>query len=359
MKMKRFACGALALLLTAALLCAPCAASPAISAEKAVLLDALTGRVLYEKDADSRALIASTTKIMTALLVCETCDLGARVRIPAEATGIEGSSLYLQPGEVLTVQELLYGMMLHSGNDAAVALAIHCGGSVPEFVERMNVRAAELELSDTHYANPNGLDSEENYSTARDLARLSAFALQNPAFYRTVSCKTIRAGGRELRNHNRLLFRYDGAIGVKTGYTKAAGRILVSAAERQGRRLICVTIHAPDDWNDHTALLDFGFSAYTPKTLLTAGETVGTVPLFGGHCASVGLAAEETVTLPLAEGEVWSLRLQVPQLVFAPVRTGDCAGSAEILIDGVPAARIALRYAGAGTERPQNGTAEG
>ena len=231
-------------------------AAPSVSAAKAVLLDASSGRVLYEKDACDRSLIASTTKIMTALVVCERCNLADRVKIPAEAVGIEGSSLYLKEGEVLTVQDLLYGLMLHSGNDAAVALAIYCGGTEADFVAMMNEKASRLGLGDTHYANPNGLDHDGNYSTALDLARLAAYALENEDFLRTVSCKTVTIGNRSLRNHNRLLFSYDGAIGVKTGYTKAAGRILVSAAERDGRRLVAVTINAPNDWNDHTALLD-------------------------------------------------------------------------------------------------------
>lgn len=201
-------------------------------------MDAASGRVLYEKNASDRSLIASTTKIMTALVVCEHCNLSDRVKIPPEAVGIEGSSMYLQEGEILTVQDLLYGLMLHSGNDAAVALAVYCGGTEPDFVTMMNEKAERLGLENTRFANPNGLDHDGNYSTALDLARLSVYALQNEAFLHTVSCKTVTVGSRTLRNHNKLLFTYDGAIGVKTGYTKAAGRILVSAAERDGRRLV-------------------------------------------------------------------------------------------------------------------------
>lgn len=197
----------------------------ALSAEKAILLDATTGRVLYEKNADAQSLIASTTKIMTALVVCEQCNVLDRMRIPKEAVGIEGSSMYLREGEVLAVQELLYGLMLSSGNDAAVALAIYCGGTVEGFVQMMNDKARVLGLLDTHFENPNGLDAPAHYSTARDLAVLSAYAMKNPIFYKTVSAKTVKVGERYLRNHNKLLWRVDGADGVKTGYTKAAGRI--------------------------------------------------------------------------------------------------------------------------------------
>ena len=222
--LKRLFAGVAALFLAAALFL-PC---KAISARHAILLDAATGRTLYEKDADRQALIASTTKIMTALIVCEQINVLDRVRIPKEAVGIEGSSMYLKEGQILTVQDLLYGLMLHSGNDAAVALAIYCGGTVEGFVELMNDKAHRLGLNNTHFANPNGLDSPGHYSTARDMAKLTAYAMKNPIFAKTVSTKTVNIGTVTLRNHNKLLWVLEGADGVKTGFTKAAGRILVS-----------------------------------------------------------------------------------------------------------------------------------
>lgn len=242
------------------------AAGLRLSAKCAVLLDAKTGRALYEKDADRRALIASTTKIMTGLLVCEQPDLDRVVTVPDCAVGVEGSSMYLKKGEQLTLRELLYGMMLHSGNDAALALAVSVAGGEAAFVYQMNLRAQTLGLADTHFANPHGLDSGENYSTARDLARLTQQALENETFRAVVSTKTIECAGRTLTNHNKLLWRYDGCIGVKTGYTQHAGRILVSAAERGGERLIAVTIADPDDWRDHAALLDYGFATLARPT---------------------------------------------------------------------------------------------
>ena len=258
--MKRIIRSTAAGILAALLVVGGVFAAPDLSARSAILIDGSSGETLFEKDADRRSLIASTTKIMTGLLVAEQCDPDAPVTVPAEAAGVEGSSLYLKEGETLTVRDLLYGLMLRSGNDAAVALAIHLDGSVAQFVRRMNARAYEIGLTDTHYANPHGLDSEENYSTARDLAKLSAEAMKNPAFRQVVSTETYSFGDRRAVNHNKLLRRYDGAVGVKTGFTKAAGRILVSAAERDGVRLIAVTIHAPDDWNDHEKLLDYGFA---------------------------------------------------------------------------------------------------
>ena len=210
------------------------AESPRLSAKSAVLLDASTGRVLYASHAENKSLIASTTKIMTALVICEAGDLDRTVVIPPDAVGIEGSSMYLKAGETLSVRELLYGLMLRSGNDAAVALALADSGSISAFAMWMNEKAAVLGLKNTHYANPHGLDSEENYSTALDLARLTRFALQNPDFAQLVSTKSVTIGDRVLTNHNKLLWQYSGAIGVKTGYTRTAGRILVGAAERDG-----------------------------------------------------------------------------------------------------------------------------
>ena len=239
---------------------------PQVSAKSAALLDGMTGECLYEKNGDQRALIASTTKIMTGLLVCEAGDLDRTVTVPETAAGTEGSSMYLKSGETLTRRELLYGMMLHSGNDAALTLAISVSGSEAAFVRQMNRRACALNLTQTHFANPHGLDSGENYSTALDLARLAQAALQNERFRAVVSTKTITCAGRTLTNHNKLLWRYDGCIGVKTGYTRHAGRILVSAAERGGRMLIAVTISDPDDWRDHVSLLDYGFAVLGSDT---------------------------------------------------------------------------------------------
>lgn len=239
---------------------------PQVSAKSAALLDGTTGECLYEKKGDQRALIASTTKIMTGLLVCEAGDLDRTVTVPETAAGTEGSSMYLKSGETLTRRELLYGMMLHSGNDAALTLAISISGSEAAFVRQMNRRACALNLTQTHFANPYGLDSGENYSTAFDLARLAQAALQNEQFRAVVSTKTITCAGRTLTNHNKLLWRYDGCIGVKTGYTRHAGRILVSAAERGGRMLIAVTISDPDDWRDHVSLLDYGFAVLGSDT---------------------------------------------------------------------------------------------
>lgn len=327
----------------AAVLLLPCSVG-AISAQKAILVDGETGRVLYEKDADSRSLIASCTKIMTALVVCEQCNVLDRVKVPKEAVGVEGSSMYLKEGEVLTVQELLYGLMLRSGNDAAVALAIYCGGTVEGFAQLMNDKAHRLGLDGTHFENPHGLDSPNHYSTARDLAVLTAYAMKNPIFQQTVSTKTVRVGERSLTNHNKLLWQVEGADGVKTGYTKAAGRILVSSAIRDGRRLICVTINDGNDWADHGALLNDGFSRYSVKTVVEEGQCLGSVQVLSGEKDEVQLLAAEDFRFSLAEDEEPVVVLSGTGFAYAPVVRGENAGFAYVCIDEQVIGKVPLIY---------------
>lgn len=291
--------------------CGAVSAAPGISAQRAILVDALSGRVLYERDADAKSLIASTTKILTALIVCENCDLSQVVQIPKEAVGVEGSSMYLREGERLTVEQLLYGLMLRSGNDAAVALALHCSGSIEAFAEKMNGKAAQLGMTSSHFVNPHGLDADGHYSTARDLSRLAIAAMENETLRRIAATKSISFGERSLTNHNKLLWRYEGAIGIKTGYTKAAGRILVSAAERNGRRLVCVSINAPNDWSDHAALLDYGYSQMPVQNLVSAGQCMAKAMLLSGE--TVELKAEEPFFYPLLPGEVPEYKLLCPE----------------------------------------------
>ena len=316
----------------------------AVSARRAYVLDAVSGRVLYEREPEERSLIASTTKIMTALIICEQCNVLDRMRIPKEAVGIEGSSMYLQEGEVLTLQELLYGLMLRSGNDAATALAIYCGGTVEGFAELMNDKARNLGLRDTHFENPHGLDSPGHYSTARDMAVLAAYAMENPIFAKTVSTKHIKIGERSLTNHNKLLHRVEGADGVKTGFTKAAGRILVSSAQRQGRRIVAVTMDAPDDWNDHSALLEEGFSRYSVRQIVASGEVMGSVEVLGGETCRVELIADSDFSYALAEEEMPQLMVNGPGFVYAPAVEGADVGFAYVLIEGKPIGKVPLVY---------------
>ena len=316
----------------------------AVSAQRAIVMDEIGNKVVYEKDADSRSLIASTTKIMTGLLVCENCNVLDRVRIPREAVGVEGSSMYLREGEVLTIQELLYGMMLSSGNDAAVALAIACGTSVEHFADMMNEKARELGMTQSHFENPNGLDGKEHYSTARDLGILGLEAMKNPIFAKTVSTRTVQVGDRYLRNHNKLLWRVPGADGVKTGYTRAAGRILVSSAQRGGRRVVAVTINDPNDWQDHSTLLENAFARYGEKTLIRTGEQVGTLEVAGGEARQVPILAAREFSGWVVPGERPMVILPGPGFTYAPVARGGSAGNAYVVLEGKVLGTIPVVY---------------
>ena len=341
--MKKSIFRAAAIVISAALLSGAACAVPTISANSAIVMDGDTQRVLWSHQAGSRSLIASTTKIMTALVVLEECALGAEVKIPLEAVGVEGSSIYLKPGEIMTVEALLYGLMLQSGNDAATALALYCGGSIENFVQKMNDKAVALGLEQTSFANPHGLDSEDNYSTAYDLAKLTSHAMREDTFRTIVSAKTASFGERTFVNHNKLLWRCEGAIGVKTGYTMAAGRILVSCAERNGRRLIVVTISDPNDWRDHCALMDYGFEEYRNVTLASAGAG-SIVHVIGGVEDMCNAVLKEDVVYPVSDDECVEIVYSLPQFVYPPLMAGDKAGELIVYIDGVKAAVCPLYW---------------
>lgn len=315
----------------------------AISAQSAVVLDGLTGECLYAKNADAQRPMASTTKIMTAITAIEMGDLDRTYTVKREYTLVEGSSMYLREGEVLSLRETLYGLMLMSGNDAALAVAGECGGQ-EAFVAAMNEKARDLGLVHTHFDNPNGLDGETHYTTARELARLTAYAMRNETFREIVSTERYTAGGRTMVNHNKLLRLYEGAVGVKTGYTKRAGRCLVSAAERDGRRLIAVTLQAPDDWNDHIALLENAFGQYQKDTLAEVGKPVCTVPVQSGWLRRIALHAAETVSVSLtaAERERLETVRRGRRFLYAPVAAGDPCGELVWLLDGTEIARVGL-----------------
>lgn len=238
---------------------------PSVSAESAVLIDE-SGQILYEKNANAKGYPASTTKIMTALVTLEKLDeLGldekSEIIVPEEAVGIEGSSIYLKKGERLTIEELLYGLMLRSGNDSAAALAVCMGGSLGEFVSMMNERAAALGCSSTHFTNPSGLYDENHYTTASDLAKIAHEAMKREDFREIVRAKDWQSedGSRSFHNKNKTVFQYEGATGIKIGFTKASGRTLVASAERDGRQMIAVVLRDGNWFNDAYALMDYGF----------------------------------------------------------------------------------------------------
>ena len=324
-------------------------AAPSLSARAAVLMEASTGRVLMESAAHERLPMASTTKIMTALVALEHADLSQPVQISEKAVGVEGSSVYLKAGEILTMEQLLCALMLESANDAAAAIAIEIAGDIESFADLMNETAQRIGLTDTHFTNPHGLDNAEHYSSAYDLAMLARYALQNPDFARIVSTyKTnIPLGGDEgirvLINHNKMLKYYDGAIGVKTGYTKRCGRCLVSAATRDGVTMIAVTLSAPDDWRDHTAMLDYGFSLYECAELAQPGQIRCALSCLGSTTEYVSASNRDGVSLilPREHGEITHV-IEANRYLCAPVKSGDTVGEIVFFCDGTEIARTPL-----------------
>ncbi len=317
-------------------------APPSLSAKSAVLIDADSGKVLYENAARTRMGMASTTKIMTALTVTRLVSLTDTVSIPREAVGTEGSSVYLCEGETLTVEQLLYALLLASANDAAVALAVFCSGSVEAFAEQMNSCARELGLSDTNFVNPHGLYDEMHYTTAYDLAIITKAALEVDSIRRIVSTYKATlpfegvADRRLVVNHNKLLRTYDGAIGVKTGFTKKTGRCLVSAAVRDGLTLIAVTLCAPDDWRDHTAMLDFGFENYERRVIAEVGELCVDMPIVGATTDTVTLnnTAPLVLTMPKGQKKPNISVYSAYRFLYAPIREGTRVAFAEVLFEG-------------------------
>lgn len=310
------------------------AAAPSVSARSAVVISAADGRILYEKNSHEKLPIASTTKIMTALLTLEAAARGDKtVRITPEMVRVEGSSMGLKAGDTLTLTALAEGMLSVSGNDAANSAAIAVGGSIQKFAALMNQKAAQLGLSDTHYVTPSGLDDKEHYSSAGDLAKLAAAALKDPEFARIVAQPKIKVQFLDpdrtviYTNHNKLLSMYDGCTGVKTGFTKKSGRCLVSAAERDGVRLVAVTLSDPNDWDDHEKLLDYGFSRLTRYQADDSGFHLN-LPVVGGTGRSILVVGSAGAAALLPSDEVQDLRrtVELPQFVYAPVTKGQVLG---------------------------------
>lgn len=314
---------------------------PAVSAQSAILIEPQNGDVVYEKNAHVRLPMASTTKIMTAIVAMECADPTMIVDIPAEATCVEGSSIYLYAGERLSLEHLLYALLLESANDAAVAIAIAVAGSVDAFAQRMNDKAAQLGLCDTHFTNPHGLDHEQHYTTAYDLAKLAAYCMQNELFRTIVATRRTTIplhetpDARLLLNHNRLLRVYPGAIGLKTGFTKRSGRCLVSAAARDGVMLIAVTLNAPDDWNDHMRMMDHGFARYEGLRLQVAGGYTQEIPVIGGIAPTVTVSnpMDVSVVLPAQHGPL-TLCCELPRWVGGGIVQGQQLGQMVWRCDG-------------------------
>ncbi len=320
-----------------------------VSAKSALLMTG-DGEVLYEKNALEPLPIASTTKIMTAWLALESGDLDSFFTVDSEAIQVEGSSMGLCPGDQVTMRGLVYGMLLPSGNDAANAAAVRIDGSVEKFVNRMNRRAEEIGMKHTHFATPSGLDSgKEHYSTAHDMAILAKEALKNRDFLTICSTYTaqVEYGNppykRSLTNHNKLLKQYPGTIGVKTGFTKKAGRCLVAAAQRNGVRLIAVVLCAPSDWQDCKNLFDYGFSLPNPAHLNVDFSDLY-CPIVGGEETSCQIAAKEEPVLKLTQEQAARVerKIYLEPFYYAPMAKGERLGKADYLLDGKVIASVDL-----------------
>ncbi len=309
-------------------------------ARASILMEMDTGRVLYAQNAHEALPMASTTKVMTALVALENGDLNSVVTAGPNAFGVPGTSIYLELGEQLTLQQMLYGLMLASGNDAAVAIAEHIGGTVSDFCALMTARAEEIGCENTVFRTPHGLPAEGHHTTAYDLALITREAMRNPVFREIVSTQrmTLPWAGhdydRVLTNKNRLLSSYPGAIGVKTGYTKAAGRCLVFAAEREGMTLIGAVLNGPDWFDEAAALLDRGFDHWQRVTILSAGETARVIPVTGGVKDSVRAIASQDVAGPVPLDAWPDLILDLPDSLEAGVQKGQVIGTASLKDQG-------------------------
>ncbi len=303
---------------------------PKVAAASALVMSG-GGEVVYEKNADERALIASTTKLLTALVTVSEAELDEELEILPEWTRVGGSSMYLKAGEHYTVRELLEGLLLASGNDAAVALACHIAGGVEAFADKMNRKAHEIGMTGSHFVNPHGLDEDGHYGTARDLGRLLAACMQDRRLAPLLAERSAAVGDKIYVNHNKLLSLCPGCIGGKTGYTEAAGRCLVSCCEREGTRLICVTLNDPNDWVDHQVLFNWAFSRYATRDV-TAGLSF-LVPVLSADRNMVSVEARP-LRLFLPRAAKITLTAHLPRFVFAPVETGEHAGLVQIFREG-------------------------
>lgn len=319
-------------------------------ARAAALIDVASGRILYQKNIQERLPMASTTKIMTAIVAIEDGVLEDMVTASLRAQNTHGSSIYLQAGERLTLRELLYGLMLQSGNDAAVAIAEHVGTGLDNFVHRMNSKAIGIGAFNTNFANPHGLDAKGHYTTAGDLAKIASYALKNAEFARVVSTrqKKIPWWGRNysrvLNNKNKILWHVEGGDGVKTGFTNNAGRCLVASATREGWQLVSVVLNCGSMWEDSKALLEYGFEAYEPVIYFKEGQFVGTITVKGSKKTEVGLLTEGVLRVPLTEEEKERVVLveDLDDFFIAPVVKGQIAGSVKAMLDGETVARVNL-----------------
>lgn len=310
------------------------------SAKSAIMIDAASGTVLYSKNPNERLGMASTTKIMTGILALEYGNMNDVYTVSPTGEWVEGSSIYLNPNEKITMETLLYGLLLKSGNDAAVAIANHISGSEQAFVKLMNDKAAELGLKNTRFANPHGLYAEDHYTTAHELAKLAAYAMQNPVFAQIVNTSQYKEtppedrDGRVINNANKLISMYAEADGIKPGYTPETGRTLVGSASKNGVRVITVTLDCSDDWTEHKAMFDYAFNNFEQKTIFKKGDSVGTYRVKNGNYNEVGVVIDKDITMLVGKNGTGKYEIEMKsEYLTAPVTEGQMVGSAKICFD--------------------------
>lgn len=308
-----------------------------VSAECAVLISQQTGEVIFQKNAYELHSMASTTKIMTSLLAAQSGKLHDEISVSKEMIQVEGTSMGLLPGDSVSLYELIYGMLLPSGNDAANVTAYYLGGNVENFAKKMNAKAKEIGMDNTNFVTPSGLDDKNHYSTAYDMALLGRYAVNDPVFRSVCSSKkvTLSYGNppykRTLYNHNRLLESYKYAFGIKTGFTKKSGRCLVSYAEKDGTGLVAVTLNAPNDWNDHKLMLDYGFSRL--KRYVFKPAIPQTIDVVGGNVEKCKLRCVQ-FEYDSSEQRNPVQKLVVDKFAYAPIKKGDRLGEVKFYLDG-------------------------
>lgn len=321
-----------------------------ITAKSAIVIDAATGKVLYSKNADERRYPASTTKIMSLIVALEHGNLDDLITTSANAASTEGSSLWLTQGERLKMLDLLYGIMLISGNDATVAVAEHISGSVEKFAKLMTEKAHAIGAKDTNFTNSSGLPDPNHFTTAHDLARIAAYGYKNPLFTQIVSTEhkvlppTVKGDIRDLYNENKMLWFYEGGNGVKTGYTDAAGRCLVSGAKRNNIQLIAVVLDSDTMWDDSKALLDFAFSQIKPQTIFDQGDILKTLRVANGKSDVLELIADSSIVLPVSEKDKDELStvIDAPSVIEAPITKGQKLGVARVFYNNTEVAAVDL-----------------
>lgn len=314
---------------------------PSVSAYSAILINANTNEVIYSKDAEQTRSMASTTKIMTAILAIESGKMQEQVLITEAMVGEQGTSIGLTVGYEMTLETLIYGLLLESGNDAANAVAVYLGGTIENFAAMMNEKAQEIGMVGTNFVTPSGLDDDEHYTTAYDMALLGSYAIKNDVFCEICSTQSIQVSYIEpekdvtFSNHNSFLTAYDGAFGIKTGYTTKSGRCLVTAVEQDGVVLVAVTLNASDDWNDHCKMYDYGFAVTQSSTVQIDFAT--TVRVYGSKNSQINveLSQYEYTYSSMRLIDEFEQKVYLPQMLYAPISRGDSIGWIELYYEGV------------------------